>query len=64
MAKTYSEKVSDTDTEALFFDEKVIRSCFYRNKIPGFSIAVALSASVETRSMASQRKSYKKKTKI
>ena len=31
--------------------EKVIRGCFHRNEIPGFSVAVALSGSAETRSL-------------
>ncbi len=32
-------------------DKKVIRGCFHRNEMVCFSVAVALSGSVETRSM-------------
>ena len=38
-----------------FPDEKVIRGCFHRNEIPGFSLVVALSGSVETRSLYSTK---------
>ena len=36
-------------TECYFPHAKVIHGCFHRNEIPGFSVAIALSGSVESR---------------